>query len=150
MLNTAALVMAEAAYEGFGYDLNDPRIKTDDDAEELPTVRITKLTAGGWRCGPAATLYRGLDIVRVSGLSGPRFCKPVPPTVALELTRSGSMALHSGGSTQIVRRASAPRMSAYPSAKAPTMLPRTASASTVPSSSPFSKSAPLWAIVFVT
>jgi hypothetical protein len=33
MLNTAALVMAEAAYEGFGYDLNDPRIKTDDDAE---------------------------------------------------------------------------------------------------------------------
>lgn len=53
------LIRSAFVYEGFGYDLNDPRIKTDD-AKELPTARIAKYSAGGWRCGPAATSYRVL------------------------------------------------------------------------------------------
>ncbi len=35
------LIRSAFAYEGFGYDLSDPRIKTGD-AEELPTARIAK------------------------------------------------------------------------------------------------------------
>ena len=33
------LIRSAFVYEGFGYDLNDPQIATDD-AEELPTARI--------------------------------------------------------------------------------------------------------------